>query len=155
MAAVVYLASDASALESIRPLWTQLNDFHLARSRHFRHHYETMTFYDRKLYFQSLAKKGSLRVDIARDPTRGRNVGYCVTSLSLEKQGELESIFVEPAYRLQHIGSALMARALTWLEDSGAVRIRVSVGQGNEAAWDFYRKFGFYPRLTVLEIPHS
>ena len=30
-------------------------------------------------------------------------------------------------------------------------RARVSVGDGNEVAWVFYRKFGFYPRMTVLE----
>ena len=44
-----------------------------------------------------------------------------------------------------------MTRAIAWLDNAGAVRKRVSVAYGNEAAGTFYRKFGFYPRMTVLE----
>ncbi|MGB9177302.1 MAG: hypothetical protein WCB46_11295 [Methanoregula sp.] len=37
------------------------------------------------------------------------------------------------------------------MDTIGMVGKRVSVGDGNAAAWAFYRKFGFYPRMTVLE----
>jgi ribosomal protein S18 acetylase RimI-like enzyme len=37
------------------------------------------------------------------------------------------------------------------MDSCGAERKRVSVGNGNEAAWAFYKKFGFYPRMTILE----
>jgi ribosomal protein S18 acetylase RimI-like enzyme len=37
------------------------------------------------------------------------------------------------------------------MDSCGAVRKRVSVGNGNEAAWAFYRKFGFFPRMMILE----
>lgn len=65
--------------------------------------------------------------------------------------GEVESLFVEPAYRSEGIGTVLVTRGLAWMNSIGAVRKRVSVGDGNETAWAFYRKFGFYPRMTVLE----
>jgi ribosomal protein S18 acetylase RimI-like enzyme len=153
MAAVEYVLSDVSALESVRPLWLLLNNYHHIRTRSFKEHYEQMTFDDRKAYFEGLARTGSLRVDLARDPATGRDVGYCVSSLSREKNGEIESIFVEEMYRGHAIGSTLVSRALTWMKEAGAVRIRVSVADGNEPAWEFYRKFGFLPRMIVLEIP--
>ena len=94
---------------------------------------------------------GSLRIDLARDPETGRHVGYCVSSLSEEMAGEIESIYIEAGYRSRGIGTALMERTLTWLDAGGSVRNRVSVADGNEGAFGFYRKFGFSPRLTVLE----
>ncbi|PKG31233.1 N-acetyltransferase, partial [Methanoregula sp.] len=48
-------------------------------------------------------------------------------------------------------GSELVSRALAWFREGHAQRIRVSVADGNEAAFAFYRKFGFFPRMTVLE----
>jgi len=66
-------------------------------------------------------------------------------------RGEIESIFVEQSYRLAGICTMAVTRALTWLDRNGSTRNRVSVGVGNEGAWEFYRKFGFYPRMTILE----
>ena len=65
--------------------------------------------------------------------------------------GELDSIFIEESYRLQGIGMTLISRAIAWLDAYGAIRKRVSVANGNGEALEFYRKFGFYPRMTVLE----
>jgi ribosomal protein S18 acetylase RimI-like enzyme len=83
-----------------------------------------------------------------------------VTSLSQEKTGEIESIFIEEAYRTQGIGSTLVTCALAWLDENGSVRNRVPVADGNEAVFGFYKKFGFYPRMKMLEqkrecgVPH-
>ena len=44
-----------------------------------------------------------------------------------------------------------MIRALAWFDEHGSIRNRVSVGNGNEEVLDFYKKFGFFPRMTVLE----
>jgi ribosomal protein S18 acetylase RimI-like enzyme len=111
-----------------------------------------MTFEKRKAYFEQEASAGTLCIDLAFDvKNRDRYVGYCVSSLSKEKTGEIESIFVDDAYRSCGIGSTLVTRALVWLDENGSTRNRVSVSEGNESVWDFYKKFGFYPRLTVLE----
>ena len=151
MIRIEYRTTDVRDLELIRPLWLQLNEHHHAKARMFRSHYEHMTFDDRKKYFESITRKGSLRLDLAWDPEDGRFVGYCVSSLSEDKNGEIESIFLENGYRSQGIGSALILRALAWMDECGATRKRVSVGDGNEEAWKFYEKFGFYPRMTILE----
>lgn len=106
----------------------------------------------KKAYFKKVAAAGSLHLDLAFDPrTAGRYVGYCVSSLSQEKSGEIESIFVSEEYRSHGIGSALVTRALAWFNENGSIRNRVSVSVGNERAWNFYKKFGFCPRMMVLE----
>lgn len=151
MTSLEYRVTDARDLDLIRPLWNQLNSHHLGRSRAFQHRFRERTFEDRMVYFGKIAAVGSLRVDLAFDPGAGRYVGYCVSSLSEEKEGEIESIFVEEGCREQGVGSTLMTLALTWLDQHGSVRNRVSVGEGNEAAFGFYGKFGFSPRMTVLE----
>ena len=146
-----YRTSGITSIELIRPLWVQLNEYHHTRAGTFRQHYEKMTFDDRKKFFEKIASTGSLQLDLVFDTESGRYIGYCVSSLSQEKKGEIESIFVEDRYRSRGIGSALVTRALAWLDANGSVRNRVSVGDGNEGAWKFYLGFGFYPRMTVLE----
>jgi diamine N-acetyltransferase len=151
MPAIEYRITDISEIERVRPLWIQLNLHHHARAGMFRSHYEQSTFDDRKAYFEKLAAAGILRVDLAFDPLQDRYIGYCIGSLSQERTGEIESIFVEEAYRSKGIGSVFMGRVLAWLDANGSVRNRVSVGDGNEDAFLFYRKFGFFCRMMVLE----
>lgn len=110
-----------------------------------------MEFDDRKAYSITVAEQGSLRIDLAFDPEQGRYAGYCVSSLSENLAGEIESIYVDETYRALGIGTNLLSRALTWLNNNGSIRNRVSVADGNEDTFPFYRKFGFYPRMTVLE----
>jgi len=146
-----YFTTGENDLELIRDLWVQLNNHHLQRARYFSQHYERMRFEDRKEYFLGIARTGRLYIDLARDRTSGRFVGYCVSSISAEKNGEIESIFVEDQYRSAGVGSALMKRVLTRMDNAGVARKRVSVADGNETAGSFYRKFGFYPRMAILE----
>jgi diamine N-acetyltransferase len=146
-----YHTTGIREIELVRPLWVQLNGYHHDKSQTFRQYYEQVTFEDRMACFEKLATAGQLRVDLAFDTATSRYVGYCISSFSDENTGEIESIFIEERYRSQGIGSALVTRALEWFDSKGSVRNRVSVGNGNEEAWGFYAKFGFYPRMTVLE----
>lgn len=148
---IEYGTTDITGMELVRPLWIQLNDHHHINARVFKDIYRQWTFDDRKAYFVKVAEAGSLRVDLAFDPASGRYVGYCVSSLSQDKEGEIESIYVEETYRSQGIDTALVNRALAWLGTNSSIRNRVSVADGNEESFRFYRKFGFHPRLTVLE----
>lgn len=149
--AIGFRVAAVGEIELIRPLWIQLNAYHHAHAGTFRGHYERMTFDDRKAHFQKIAENGRLRIDLAYDTSAGQYVGFCVSSLSAENYGEIESVFVGEAYRSRGTGSELLRRALLWLGENGSVRNRVSVADGNEAAFGFYRKFGFFPRMTVLE----
>jgi diamine N-acetyltransferase len=151
MHTVLYRTTGFDEIELIRPLWEQLNEYHLVKASRFREHYEQMTFEDRRSYFCRLHESGHLRVDLAQDKKTRRYIGYCVSSVSAEHTGEIESLFVDPEFRSAGIGTALVTRGLGWMDSLGALRKRVSVGDGNESAWAFYLKFGFYPRMTVLE----
>ena len=146
-----YTSAGIGKIDLIRPLWEQLNEHHHAGARAFREVYSTWTFDDRKEYFRKVAAAGPFRVDLAQDPAADRFVGYCVSSVSPEGYGEIESVFVEPAYRSRGVGTMLMNHALAWLETQNPSRIRVAVADGNEDAFPFYRKFKFFPRMTVLE----
>jgi hypothetical protein len=42
-------------------------------------------------------------------------------------------------------------RTLAWFDEKGSVRNRVVASAGNEGVGDFSKKFGFYPRMMVLE----
>jgi ribosomal protein S18 acetylase RimI-like enzyme len=152
MPTIEYRRTDIREIDCIRPLWFLLNEYMSTRTTNFSYHFEQMTFEKRKAYFEQVASAGSLCIDLAFDVgDRDRYVGYCVSSLSQEKTGEIESIYIDDAYRSSGIGSTLVTRALGWLEENGSTRNRVSVSEGNELAWNFYKKFRFYPRMTVLE----
>jgi len=148
---IEYRTTDLAGIDVIRPLWNRICEHHRIRARTFRAFFERTTFDDRKAYFTGCAEAGDLRVDRACDPAAGRCVAYCVTSLSAELIGEIESLYVDEAYRSQGVGTALVRRALAWLDESGSVENRVSVADGNEETFSFYERFGFYPRRTVLE----
>ena len=148
---VQYTTADISGIELIRPLWDQLNAHHHANARAFREVYSGWTFDDRKHSLEKLAETSLLRIDLALDPAAGRYIAYCVSSLSRDLDGEIESVFVEERCRSAGIGSELVSRALAWLGEGHAQRIRVSVADVNEEAFAFYRKFGFFQRMTVLE----
>ncbi len=148
---IEYQITDERDLESIRPLWEKLNEHHHAKARHFRRHYETWGFDDRKAYFEKAAESGTLRLDLACDKDKGKYIGYCVSSISLEGHGEIESIFIEEAYRSRGIGAALLSAVISWMDSVGVLRKRVAVADGNEDSWGFYQRFGFYPRMMLLE----
>jgi ribosomal protein S18 acetylase RimI-like enzyme len=57
---------------------------------------------------------------------------------------------VEKDYRLSGIGDSLITRALRWLETVTVKKTILSVAEGNEGVFAFYRRHDFYPRVTVL-----
>jgi len=148
---IKYIHSDEGILDEIKVLWEALNEHHLQLSANFKQYYCSMTFEKRKADLLKKAIGGKMRVDLAVDEASGQNVGYCVSSLDGEKKGEIESIFVNEAYRGLGIGDSLMKKALSWMDQKGAMAKIVEVGTGNEQAFNFYARYGFLPRKTVLK----
>ena len=72
----------------------------------FKQYYLDMTFQKRKADLLKKAGLGEMHVEIAVDQGRRQNVGYCVSSVNLEKTGEIESIFVAEAFRGMGIGDS-------------------------------------------------
>lgn len=146
---IKYTFTDESEIDQIRPLWEGLNRLMGERTIHFKGHFAAMTWQKRRSELFKKAGCGQLRLDIALDAEAA--VGYLVSSLSSEKLGTVESIFVSEAYRGLGIGESLMTRALTWMDENGAAEKVLEVTVGNEQVYGFYGRFGFMPRQTLLK----
>jgi ribosomal protein S18 acetylase RimI-like enzyme len=96
-------------------------------------------------------KDGLIRVDLAREKAADTLVGYCITTISRDNQGEIQSIYVEPEYRKYGIGDALMNLCLHWLDEHAVIKKVLGVGAGNEEVIEFYSRYNFYPRTIILE----
>lgn len=119
------------------------------RTVHFKQHFAAMTWETRRTQLLKNAKGGQIHIDDAIDAGAGVPVGYLASSLSPEKLGTVESIFVLEAYRGLGIGESLMNRALAWMDQNGAVEKVLEVTVGNEQVYGFYARFGFMPRQTL------
>jgi ribosomal protein S18 acetylase RimI-like enzyme len=150
---IEYTETDGQRLDLIKDLWEKLNALHKSRSRHYAAHFEGMTFNRRKDDLIKKSADGFLHIGLARDTGTRKLIGYCITSINARKQGEIESIYVEPNYRRQRIGDTLMKKALKWLDGSPVTTRTLVVAAGNEEVIDFYSRYGFYPRVIILEQP--
>jgi ribosomal protein S18 acetylase RimI-like enzyme len=146
-----YTHGNQAILEEIKALWEGLNEHNLLLSPYFKQHYQTFTFEVRKADLQKKASESQMRIDLATDKATTQRVGYIVSSISKEKTGEIDSIFVNPSYRGFGVGDALMKRALAWMDKKGVMAKIVEISVGNEQAFGFYSRYGFYPRKTLLK----
>lgn len=77
-------------------------------------------------------------------------IGYCISSIDQKHIGEIESIFVDEEFRHQGFGHHLMQKALAWMEKEQVKSKIVGVVYGNESAFPFYARYGFFPSATIL-----
>jgi GNAT superfamily N-acetyltransferase len=93
---------------------------------------------------------GKLKVDLVKLKGSARYFGYCISSIAQEHVGEIESIFVEDEFRNQGLGHQLMQTALAWMEKEQVKSKIVGVVYGNEKAFPFYARHGFFPSAIIL-----
>ena len=73
----------------------------------------------------------------------GRVIGYVMGYLRPDLEGHIMSIAVDPAYRGNGIGSALLTEVIERLIKKGARYIGLEVRVSNEKAIRLYERFGF------------
>jgi len=151
MAKIEYSETDEQGLDLVGALWEKLLEYHRSLSQHFSGRLDRMTFELRKKGLLKKSSGGAMRIDLARDMNTGELVGYCISTVSGDRQGEIESIYIEPDYRGSGIGDNLMKRALRWMDEYPVTRKVLAVGAGNEEVFAFYSRYNFYPRATILE----
>jgi ribosomal protein S18 acetylase RimI-like enzyme len=145
-----YIATDGKDIKLISPLREKQWQYHNKRSKHFGK--RIMERSVDEVNEQLLAKATvGLLVDLAEDAETGKLVGYCLTSINAERQGEIESLYLQPEYRNQHIGDKLMKRSLDWMDKQGVKRKILVVGAGNEGVTSFYRRYKFEVRSIIME----
>lgn len=78
---------------------------------------------------------------------KGKIVGYCGLWVVVEN-ANITNIAVDPDYRKQGIGEALLKGAVDMAKMLGAENLSLEVRVSNEGAQHLYRKFGFQPGGT-------
>lgn len=145
-----YILGDVKLLDDIKELWEALNEHHKEKSLHFKEFYNKFSFDARKADLIKQAQNKHMLVITAFDD-EVQICGYCISSVDNDNTGEINSIFVLHSYRGLGIGEQLMQKGLQWMDEMGAEKIVVNVAAGNEQAFGFYERYGFYPRRTMLE----
>jgi ribosomal protein S18 acetylase RimI-like enzyme len=150
MVKIEYTETDRQGLDLIVPLWQKLNEHHRLRSPYFPGHYSRMTWEIRKKELIDKSRNGSMRIDLARDGNTEALIGYCVSTISEKRQGEIDSIYIEEGYRRCGIGDNLMKKALKWMDEHSVKGKMLEVASGNEEVFAFYNRYDFYPRSTIM-----
>jgi len=149
---IEYTEAGRQDLETISGLWQKLIAHHETLSPvYFASRYARMTFDQRKKQLLEKSENGALRIDLAGDKDTGEFIAYCVGTFSEQGQGEIESIYIDRDYRGLGIGDTLMRRALDWMDEHSVTKKLLGLGAGNEKVFAYYQRYGFYPRVTILE----
>lgn len=135
-------------LDETAGLWEQLNAHHVSHSPRFGEVYVRKTFAQRK---EGLLAQGTggLHVILARNS--GVGVGYCISTVSADRIGEIDSLFISPEYRGKGLADSLMKLSMAWLQEQNVSRMRLAVAAGNEQVFGFYARYGFFPAKMLLE----
>ena len=140
-----YISGGLELAAEMEPLWQRLNAHHSEVSVYFGDFYKRVTY---EMRMDDIRKNAdAAHIIIAREG--GRNAGYTMASME-GKVGEIASIYVEPDFRGTGLADRLMEMTVEWLRAQGAKRLELAVTYGNERAFNFYSRHGFYPRTTVL-----
>lgn len=139
-----------SEIDSIKELWEGLKNHHQIKTTFFKERFENLNFEVRKAYLSGKAKDGKLIIDTV-NINHGKIIAYCISSIDNKNDGEIDSIFIDENYRRMKIGEELMQRALKWFDDENVTTRRIIVAEGNEEAFEFYQKFGFYHIFNTLQ----
>ncbi|MEN6329873.1 MAG: GNAT family N-acetyltransferase [Methanobacteriaceae archaeon] len=150
MTQISYREVGIDGLDLIQELWKLLRLHVKSSTTDFKDQVDQLTFPERKEFLLKKSKGGSIRVDLAEDPDEVV-IAYCVSTLTPEKVGEVDSIYVKEEYRSLGIGKQLMKRSLKWMDEKGAESKKILVTVGNQDVVSFYRLYGFLPRSVVLE----
>ena len=150
MEIIEYKRLTTNELSQIRVLWEKLNRIHLNDSIYFKEHYTHFSFGERISGWIKLQEK-NFHLLIA-ETSDFIPIGYCISTIDANRGGEIDSLFIDAAFRMQGIGKILLEKSMEWLQNNQCKPIRLNVSYGHENVMEFYQHFGFYPRLTTLEL---
>lgn len=135
-------------IDIIKPLWQKLNELHLKDSHYFKDHFRTFTFDKRCEKFADY-DDDKIRIEIITADEKP--AGYCISTIT-RTAGEIDSIFVEECFRHNGYGRLLMENSIKWLKENRCEKIILGVAEGHESVFEFYAKYGFYRRTTLLQM---
>lgn len=123
-------------IDRVQPLWERQQEFHVSCTAHFAEDVRGRRFGERMAEVVGKARPDGLLVDVCYwgggehdvakagraddaeaaqpDASAARAVGYCLSSVTADGVGEIDSLYVLDEFRRQGIGSELVRRALAW-----------------------------------------
>lgn len=148
MKQISILRGSKEELDIIKSGWQQLNSYHESVSKHFAHKYTNMNWEKRKKTL--IHNAADLMFDYVLHDKK--LIAYCVSSVHRlnSKIGEIDSLFVDEAFRSSGIGKTLVERAMDCLLEKQTEIQKISVAVGNDNVLDFYKQFDFYPSYITL-----
>jgi diamine N-acetyltransferase len=145
--ALAYRTVDGDGIDAVRPLWEKLRAYHAPLFNES----PPFLFEPRKHGILAKAAPGKLRIELVSSAAAATDIAYCISSVTADGCGEVDSMFVEEQFRGCGVGSELLRRALAWLDSRGARSKVVTVAHANPGALALYRRFGFQPRTVLLQ----
>ncbi|WDV45155.1 GNAT family N-acetyltransferase [Clostridiaceae bacterium M8S5] len=146
---IEYIIGSKELLDEVQPLWEELNEVHIAKSIDFSDYFSSFNFSMRKNSI--LNSDRDVFIILAKDAENDKFIGYIIASIDNKLVGEIDSLYVKSDYRGKKIGKVLMEKALEWLSKKDSRRIKIGVAVGNESVIGMYKKYNFYPKVTILE----
>jgi ribosomal protein S18 acetylase RimI-like enzyme len=144
------LLGGVELLDRVEPLWSQLRGHHADLSPQWSASLLATSFKQRRADLLGKTARGLL---VSLATWRGQDIGYCVSTITSDATGEVDSLYVVPSHRGSGVGHALMSTAMDWFSGQAARSIVVEVISGNDAAQQFYAHYGFLPRTVRLLRP--
>ncbi|WP_321422878.1 GNAT family N-acetyltransferase [uncultured Methanobacterium sp.] len=148
---IIFIETDARDLDLIQPLWKKLNHHHRQQKSDFQEHYENFTFSERSKTLLKKSLGGEMHIGMLKDKESEIMLAYCITTISEDREGEIDSIYVLEKYRGRGFGDMLIKRSLEWMDEIGVKKKTVKVSAGNQKSVSFYERYGFRPRSLMLE----
>lgn len=133
-------------IEIIKPLWERLNAVHMNDSINFKEHFCEFTFEER---CKDLELKEYIKIFILYE--KEIPIGYSIATIN-NMSGEIDSLFVLEEYQNHGYGKTLVEKCLSWFELENCKKIGVAVVDGHESVFGFYEQFGFFPKVTYLQM---
>jgi GNAT superfamily N-acetyltransferase len=146
-----YRVVGEDGLDAVRPLWEKLRAHHSPLLAGFPGAMPPFNFAARKEELVAKSAPGKIRIELVSVAPGAPDIAYCISTVSTDGHGEIDSMFVEEPFRSRGIGSELVRHALAWLASAGASSKMVTVAHANEQALAFYQRFGFHPRTILLQ----
>ena len=147
---IEYSEISSDEISLIENLWIKLNRLHSETSPFFAEEYAQKNFSDRKDELLKKGEEGILKIMIAKDKETRVIAGYCICSV-IQDRGEIDSIFVEEAWRKHNIGNEFLEKADEFFRLKAVKKQILSVYAGNEKIIPFYKKHDYYPKYIIME----
>jgi ribosomal protein S18 acetylase RimI-like enzyme len=144
---IAVLSGGAQLLDRVAPLWMELRRHHAEVAPRWAGSLLAGSFEERRA---DLAKKGARGLLVLMAVSGSEDIGYCVSTIAADGKGEVDSLYVAPSHRRRGVGNALMGRTMEWFATQSVKSIAVEVLSGNDAAAQFYARYGFAPRTIRL-----